>query len=153
MHMGTLCAKCPSFCQSEMVDILKSGCSSWRRWCFHDDVMKWKHFPRYWPFVRGIHRSPGNSPHKGQWRGAVMLSLICAWTNSWASNRDAGGFKHHRAHDEVTVMFPTVRLECPLGRTQQEEFTPTLFQKNGLVTKRQLQERRDAPSPLHRHEQ
>ena len=23
-----------------------------------DDVIKWKHFPRYWPFVRGIHRSP-----------------------------------------------------------------------------------------------
>ena len=24
----------------------------------HDDVIKWKYFPRYWPFVRGIHRSP-----------------------------------------------------------------------------------------------
>ena len=35
----------------------------------HDDVIKWKHFPRYWPFVRGIHRSPVISPHKGQWRG------------------------------------------------------------------------------------
>ena len=34
---------------------------------FHnDDVIKWKYFPRYWPFVRGIHRSPVNSPHKGQ---------------------------------------------------------------------------------------
>ena len=32
----------------------------------HDDVIKWKHFPRSWPFVRGIHRSPVNSPHKGQ---------------------------------------------------------------------------------------
>ena len=32
----------------------------------HDDVIKWKHFPRYWPFVGGIHRSPVNSPHKGQ---------------------------------------------------------------------------------------
>ena len=30
----------------------------------HDDVIKWKHFPRYWPFVRGIHRSPVNSQHK-----------------------------------------------------------------------------------------
>ena len=29
----------------------------------HDDVIKWKHFPRYWPFVRGIPRSPVNSPH------------------------------------------------------------------------------------------
>ena len=32
----------------------------------HDDVIKWKHFPRYWSFVRGIHRSTVNSPHKGQ---------------------------------------------------------------------------------------
>ena len=30
----------------------------------HNDVIKWKHFPRYWPFVRGIHRSPVNSPTK-----------------------------------------------------------------------------------------
>ena len=43
----------------------------------HDDVIKWKHFSRYWPFVRGIHRSPVNSPHKGQWNGALMFSLIC----------------------------------------------------------------------------
>ena len=33
---------------------------------YHADVIKWKHFPRYWPFVRGIHRLPVNSPHKGQ---------------------------------------------------------------------------------------
>ena len=39
----------------------------------HDDVIKWKHFPRYWPFVWGIHRSPVNSPHKGQWRGALIF--------------------------------------------------------------------------------
>ena len=55
----------------------------------HDDVNKWKHFPRYWPFVRGIHRSPVDSPHKGRWRGALMISLIYAWTNGWANNRDA----------------------------------------------------------------
>ena len=47
------------------------------RW--HDDVIKWKHFPRYWPFMWGIHRWPVNSPHKGQWRVALMFSLICAW--------------------------------------------------------------------------
>ena len=45
----------------------------------HDDVIKWKHFPRYWPFVREIHRSPVNFPHKGQWRGALMFSVICVW--------------------------------------------------------------------------
>ena len=31
----------------------------------HDEVIKWKHFSHYWPFVRGIHRFPVNSPHKG----------------------------------------------------------------------------------------
>ena len=46
----------------------------------HDDVIKWKHFPCYWPFLRGIHRWPVDSPHKGQWRGALMLSFVCAWT-------------------------------------------------------------------------
>ena len=44
----------------------------------HDDVIKWKLFTRYWPFVRGIHRSPVNSTHKGQWPGALVFSLICA---------------------------------------------------------------------------
>ena len=47
-------------------------------WSTNDDVIKWKHFPRYWPFVRGIHRSPVNSLHKGQWRRALMFSMICA---------------------------------------------------------------------------
>ena len=54
-------------------------------WHIHDDVIKWKHFPRYRSFVRGIHRSPVNSPHKGHWRGALMFSLIWAWTNSWVN--------------------------------------------------------------------
>ena len=60
----------------------------WRSPISHDDVIRWKHFPRYWSFVRGIHRSPVNSHHKGQWRGAVMFSLICVWTNGWANHRD-----------------------------------------------------------------
>ena len=52
----------------------------------HDDVIKWEHFPRYWPFVWGIHRSPVNFPHKGQWRGAFMFTLIYAWINGWVNN-------------------------------------------------------------------
>ena len=31
----------------------------------HYDVIKWKHLPRYWTFVRGIHRLPVDSHHKG----------------------------------------------------------------------------------------
>ena len=70
----------------------------------HDDVIKWKHFPRYWPFVRGIHRSPVNSPHKGQWRGALMFTLICARKNGWVNNHEAGDLRRYRGHYEVTVM-------------------------------------------------
>ena len=72
--------------------------------CSHDDVIKWKHFPRNWPFVRGIHWSAVNSPHKGQWCRALMFSLICAWINGWVNNREAGDLKRHRAHYGVTVM-------------------------------------------------
>ena len=60
---------------------------------FHDDVVKWKLFLRYWPFVRAIHWSPVDSSHKSQWRGTLMLSLICAWTHDWANNRDAGDLR------------------------------------------------------------
>ena len=51
----------------------------------HEDVIKWKHFPRYWLFVRGIHRSPVKSAHKYLWRGALMFSLICARMNGWVN--------------------------------------------------------------------
>ena len=68
----------------------------------------WRHqmetFPRYMPFVRGIHRSHVNSPHKGQRRGALMFSLICAWINGWVNNRDTGDLRHHRTHYDATVM-------------------------------------------------
>ena len=70
----------------------------------HDDVIKWKHFPRHCPFVRGIHLSPVNSPHKGQWRGALMFSLICVWINGWVNDREAGDLRRYRAHYDVTVM-------------------------------------------------
>ena len=49
----------------------------------HDDVIKWKKNPRYWTFVRGIHRLPVNSPARGQWRRAFMFSLICTWINGY----------------------------------------------------------------------
>ena len=70
----------------------------------HDDVIKWKHFSRYWPFVRGIHRSPVNSPHKGQWRGALMFSLICVWINGGVNNHEDGDLRRHRGHHDVNVM-------------------------------------------------
>ena len=92
------------------------------RYHVHDEVIKWKHFPRYWPFVRGIHRSPVNSHHKGQGLcagnspvtgefpsqrpGAQSFDafLICAWINDWVNNREAGDLRRYRVHYVVTVM-------------------------------------------------
>ena len=50
------------------------------------------------------HLSPVNSPHKGQWRGAWMFSLICVWINGWVNNREAGDQRRYRAHYDVIVM-------------------------------------------------
>ena len=72
--------------------------------CVHDNVITWKHFPRYWPYVRGIHRSPVKSPLKGQWRGALMLQLICAWTKGWVNSREPGDLRCYCAHYDVTLM-------------------------------------------------
>ena len=66
--------------------------------------IKWKHFPRYWPFVRGIHRSPVNSSYKGQWRGALMFYFICAWINAWVNNHEVGDLRRHHAHYDVILM-------------------------------------------------
>ena len=72
------------------------------------NVLRWRHqietFPRYWPFVREIHRSLVNSPHKSKWRGALMFSMISAWTKGWGNNRHVGDWKRHRAQYDVTVM-------------------------------------------------
>ena len=64
----------------------------------------WKYFPRNWPFVRGIHRSPVNSPHGGRWRRALMFYLICPWINGRINNREAGDLRRHRHHYDVIVM-------------------------------------------------
>ena len=82
-------------------------CTTWQLQGPHDDVIKWKHFPRYWPFVLGIHRSPVNSPHKSRWRGALMFSLICAWIKGWVNNRKAGDLRCNRARYDVSVMWIT----------------------------------------------
>ena len=71
----------------------------------NDGVIKWKYFPCYWPFVQGIHRSPVNSLHKGQWLGALMFYFfICPWINDWVNNREAGHLRRHRGHYDVNVM-------------------------------------------------
>ena len=78
----------------------------------HDYVIKWKHFPRDLTFLQGIQWSPMNSPHKGQWCGALVFSLICACINDWVNNRKAGDFRRQRAHYDVIVMWCHILSWC-----------------------------------------
>ena len=102
------CSHCDNNCYAlgytQTLDEIHDDVIKWHIFHVHDDVIKWKYFPRNWPFVPGIHRSPANSPHKGQWRGALMFSLICVWINGWVSNREAGDLRRYRTHYDVTVI-------------------------------------------------
>ena len=83
--------------------------SHWIHWnILH--LITWTHFPRRWPLVRGINRSPVTSLHKGQWRGALMFPLICAWINGWANNREAGGLRRYRTNFDVIVMILSISI-------------------------------------------
>ena len=68
----------------------------------------WRHqmetFSALQALCAGIHRSPVNSPHKGQCRGALMFSLIFDWINNCINNREAGDLRRYRAHYKVIVM-------------------------------------------------
>ena len=74
----------------------------------HIFITWWRHqmeiFSALLTLCEGIHWSPVDSPHKGQWLGALMFSLICTWTNSWAINPDAGDLRRQHNHYDVTVM-------------------------------------------------
>ena len=93
------------------------GFNAAKSYVIDDDVIKWNHFPRYWPFVRGIHRSPVNYPHKGQWRGALMFSLICARINGWVNNHEAGDLRRNRAHYDVIVMRTSFNRQVLITQT------------------------------------
>ena len=53
---------------------------------------------------------PVNSPHRGQWRGALMFPLICARKNGWVNNREAGDLRRNRTHYDVNVMIFAINL-------------------------------------------
>ena len=81
--------------------------------CTHFHIHSWwcyQHFPRYWPFVAS---NAVNSMHKGQWRRALMFSLICAWINGWVNKGEAGVLRCHHAHHDVTVMFTLAAITGP----------------------------------------
>ena len=71
-------------------------------------VSWWRHqmetFSALLALCAGTSPVPVNSPHKGQWRGALMFSLICAQINDSVNNREAGDLRRHRGHYDVRVM-------------------------------------------------
>ena len=74
----------------------------------HDDFIKWKHFPHYWPFVWGIHRWP--APRPMTW--SFHVSLIRAWINGWVNNREAADLRCHQAHYDITAMWTIQQSLC-----------------------------------------
>ena len=85
-------------------------CFHTQKSCFHkpDRCSWWRHqmetFSALLALCAGIHRWPVNSPHKDQWRGALMFSLVFTWINGWVNNRQAGDLRRHRAQYDVIVM-------------------------------------------------
>ena len=104
----------------------------------HDDVIKWRHFPCDWPFVLEftgrIHRSPVNSPRKGQWRGALTFSLICVWINGWINNDEAGGLRRHRPHYNVIVIVTRQPLALEMSNVLVQNVSRVIKIHNFSVT-------------------
>ena len=73
------------------------------------DIIKWKHFPRYWPFVRGTHRWPVKSPHKVTRSFGVFFDLrlnkrLRKQSYGWWPDSPSRSLWRH-CDDKVMVMF------------------------------------------------
>ena len=90
--------------------------------CYPDDVIKWKHFPRCWPFVRGIHRSPVYSPHKGQWHGALMNKRLSKQSWGWWFETLSCPLWRHR--NDIVPSEGITESEYDLGLGGQYKFIP-----------------------------
>ena len=102
-------------------------------WFIHP-YHNWKHFRRFWPFVRVIHQSLVNSPHKGHWGGALIF-FICAWTNGYVNNQDAD-LRRHRAHYDVTAM--KMKISMNELSLLQEKFSIEMFLPEASIGQRVL---------------
>ena len=63
--------------------------------------------------------------HKGQWRRALMSSLICPRINGWENNGETGGLRRNGAHYGVTVMW---YLSHPIGCMNRGSITWLIMQ-------------------------
>ena len=113
-------------------DGLVLGTPGTQLWPCQHEFTWWRHQMETFSFVRGIHRSPVNSPHKGQWRGALMFSLISAWINCWVNNRELVIWD---AHSDVTIM---VSFVTHGGHVGWHGTYPRLDVKNEIVGGRNI---------------
>ena len=69
----------------------------------HYGLIKWRHFPHYWPFwgeSTGHRWIPLTKTSDAElW----CFNFICAWTNGWGNNLDAGDLKRYHTHYECKV--------------------------------------------------
>ena len=89
-------------------------------------------------FCAGNSPVPVNSPHKGQWRGALVFSLICAWTNRWVNTREAGDLKCDQAHYDISVMmilFSSITFHDVAKKWYREIETKYVFLKRTKYSK------------------
>ena len=90
------------------------GCSSDYFKFPHDDVIRWKHFPVSQALCEW------NPPvNDGPPRGALMFSLICAWTHDWTNNRDVDDLRRHHVHYDVAFMEREFGHQCAFGCLSQ----------------------------------
>ena len=103
------------------------GLSHLFRW--HDDVIKWKHFPRYWPFVRGIHRSrwiPHTKANDAEFDVFFDLppnkQLSKQWWGWWFGTQSCPLWRHSNENREDRVLVCiTIWLRCILRRNRIQE--------------------------------
>ena len=105
----------------------------------HDDVITWKHFLCCWPFMRGIHRSPVNFPHKDQWRGALMFFylrpnkwLSKQWRRLWFETPSGSLWRHCNVMESWTNKLQTI-LSIRRLHTKSIAYIPISMYSHHLI--------------------
>ena len=121
-------------------------------WLHHGRQSWWRHqmetVSALLAICAGNSPVPVNSPHKGQWRGTLMFTLICARINGWVNNCEAGDLRRNRAHYDVIVMimckyygiylinWPAIQqFTVNTITTHRPKSTKILFQSFGILQK------------------